>query len=257
MAIYRYILASYIVLLALIQASAGLAAGGQQTLVRTQILMGTVPVTISLDFETGQRPAAQTALSAAFTLARRLEATVGSDPELRKRADEIGRLTAGYFDLRFGLGGIAKGTIVDRMAEQLRKQGYPRFLINAGGDLWAESPDDQAPWEIASAGLVANLCVHRRAIASSGTSERGHHIINPKTGRPVQSGDQSVTVLASRTETADALATALFAAGSNRAQIMRTLLEHDPTLTFIVIDAAGRVDISGSSDIGCKIHEEL
>ena len=164
----------------------------------------------------------------------------------------MGSLTWGYFDVRFGLGGIAKGFIVDQMAQQLRQRGYKRFLINAGGDLWAESPLDTPPWQLALDGTSTHFCIHRKAVATSGTAARGTHIMNPRTGRPTQNSDRSVTVLAQDTETADALATAVFAANTKRALLMDHLLRQDPSLVFITVNAKGQVDFKGNFDIGCE-----
>jgi FAD:protein FMN transferase len=51
------------------------------------------------------------------------------------------------------------------------------------------------------------------AVATSGIAERGHHIINPKTGEPADHFT-SVTIIAPTLIEADALATAAFARGA-------------------------------------------
>src|SRR6185369_495289 len=54
------------------------------------------------------------------------------------------RIPAGY---KIGLGGIAKGYIVDRAADVLKKAGIQAFLVQAGGDLYgAGRKPDGSPW---------------------------------------------------------------------------------------------------------------
>ena len=48
---------------------------------------------------------------------------------------------------KIGLGGIAKGYIVDRAADLLKKAGIQAFLVQAGGDLYgAGRKPDGSPW---------------------------------------------------------------------------------------------------------------
>jgi thiamine biosynthesis lipoprotein len=53
-----------------------------------------------------------------------------------------------------------------------------------------------------------------RAVATSGTSERGHHIIDPHTGRP-PTALASITLVGEHLTTIDAVATAAFAMGEH------------------------------------------
>ncbi len=131
--------------------------------------------------------------------------------------------------MRIDLGGIAKGTIVDAAAATLRREGFDYFLINAGGDLLASTPDGCDPWRIsinnprdARGKPLGTVAVTNEAIVTSGDYEkmveidgkRYHHIIDPRTGRPVE-GCISVTVIGPDAESADALATAFFVMGPN------------------------------------------
>jgi thiamine biosynthesis lipoprotein len=135
------------------------------------------------------------------------------------------------------LDGIAKGYIVDAMADALRAHGATRFLINAGGDIRAagdrgdelpwtiaiRDPEDSAPsWDSESwrRSVVPDLIrITSGAVATSGSYEvyfdreqLAHHIVQGRTGRSPDHA-MSVTVTAATTMEADALATAVFVLG--------------------------------------------
>ena len=135
------------------------------------------------------------------------------------------------------LDGIAKGYIVDAMADALRAHGATRFLINAGGDIRAagdrgdalpwtiaiRDPEDPAPsWDSESwqRSVVTDLIrITNGAVATSGSYEvyfdrerLAHHIVQGRTGRSPDHA-MSVTVTAATTMEADALATAVFVLG--------------------------------------------
>jgi thiamine biosynthesis lipoprotein len=117
--------------------------------------------------------------------------------------------------VRIGVSGIAKGYIVDAISRILRKAGFKRFLVDAG-DLYAAGK-----WEIGvrdprrpeSREEICKIEVKDRAVSTSGQYERGAHIIDPRTRRPVAAPLAGVTVIAEDSTTADALATAFFVLG--------------------------------------------
>lgn len=109
------------------------------------------------------------------------------------------------------LNGIAQGYITDRVADLLQVAGWRDVLINLGEirTLTGRS------WPVHIAGTRQQLDLSNKAIATSagsGTplSARGdwHHLIDPRTGRSAHH-HASVTVVARRAVTADALSTAL------------------------------------------------
>ncbi|MCD4650614.1 MAG: FAD:protein FMN transferase [Candidatus Cloacimonetes bacterium] len=122
---------------------------------------------------------------------------------------------------RINLGSIAKGYIVDKAVELLQSYDVSYGYINAGGDIryfgeiephWVgiRHPRD-------SNAIIDTLYLQQCAVVTSGDYERYfivdgvryHHIINPKTGLPVEN-TISVTVIAPNAFLADALSTALF-----------------------------------------------
>ncbi len=123
--------------------------------------------------------------------------------------------------LPFGVdfGGIGKGNAVDE-AQALLPAGSG-FLIDAGGDIFAAGRGPGGtPWLIDVADprepdrVIARVELVDQAIASSWTTRRrwrcaageAHHLIDPRTGLPAESGLVGATVIAARTDEADVFA---------------------------------------------------
>lgn len=115
------------------------------------------------------------------------------------------------------LNGIVKAEAMESAGLLLDRAGCPNWLINVGGDVLARS--DREPW---ATGIVdpadsrAILCSvvlrsTRRAIATSGSAERGDHIW--RGGELQPTAFVQVSVIADDIVTADVLATALVAGG--------------------------------------------
>jgi thiamine biosynthesis lipoprotein len=140
--------------------------------------------------------------------------------ELCERARDI---THGWFDPWSLAGGVdptgyVKGWAAQRSLDVLRRSGVRGALVNAAGDTASfGGPLPGAPFRI---GIVdpqqtqALACVVESpgAVATSGTYERGGHLIDPHTGRPA-SRAASATVTGPDLGLADALATALAVGG--------------------------------------------
>jgi thiamine biosynthesis lipoprotein len=130
---------------------------------------------------------------------------------------DLWRETDGFFDAYAGgtldPSGYVKGWSVEVASARLAAAGCPTHYIGAGGDIRARG--DRAwrigirhPWQ---ADRVAwKLSVTDGAVATSGTYERGAHVINPRTGRPADFL-RSVTVVGPDLTRADAYATAALA----------------------------------------------
>ena len=122
--------------------------------------------------------------------------------------------TDGYFDARlpggFDPSGLVKGWAVERAAAKLGRREY---YVSAGGDLvvrgtWRIGVEDPAQPDR----LLAIVDVTDAAVATSGGTHRGAHIINPHTGLPAR-GLDSATVIGPSLTWADAYATAAVARG--------------------------------------------
>lgn len=132
------------------------------------------------------------------------------------------------------LGGIAKGHTGQAAAERLAELGIESALINLGGNvqLLGARPDG-SDWRVAirdplqpqSEQYVGIISARDTAVVTSGSDQRYfeqggrryHHLLDPKTGYPAESGLLSVTVVAADGMLADALSTALFVLGREAA----------------------------------------
>lgn len=138
------------------------------------------------------------------------------------------------------LGGIAKGYAVDRVGDLLRRRGIAAALINAGGSTLygLGAPPGREGWDVSiqdpidARKVALTTVLNDRALSISGSAEqsfeaggvRYSHIMDPRTGRPVQ-GVLSVAVLATTGTAGDALDNAFFVQGVGRS---RTYLEQLP-----------------------------
>jgi len=114
--------------------------------------------------------------------------------------------------------GYVKGWAAQRACHLVMGDGVERVIVNAAGDVAVgHAPTDQAAVRIGIVNpfdrqLVAFVVDVERALATSGTYERGEHIISPATGAAA-SAVASASVSGPDLGWADALATALCAGG--------------------------------------------
>lgn len=131
---------------------------------------------------------------------------------------------------RLDLGGIVKGWTVDRAAELLAPVG--RYLVDAGGDIRAGGDSLDAPgWCVAvedplrPPGDAGHICIRDMAVATSGTYRRrwrladggeAHHLIDPASGVPSESGVVSATMVGASAEACDVWAKVALLRGVGR-----------------------------------------
>jgi FAD:protein FMN transferase len=162
-----------------------------------------------------------------------------------ERCEDLRAETRGYFDIRAaspsGLdpSGYVKGWSVDRAADILHAAGIRNFAINAGGDLCLSGRAvPELHWRVGiqhplqSDKVAALVEANDLAIATSGTYERGEHVVDPHNGRP-PGGILSVTVVGPELGTADAYATAAFAMGGHAAAHWTARLRGYEALTIL------------------------
>ena len=134
-------------------------------------------------------------------------------PELLEvRAGEARLLQGAAIDL----GGIAKGWMADRLAEHLGEN----VLVNLCGDLFARGGGETGEgWPVGFGDRT--LLLKDMGAATSGTTKRawegGHHLIDPRTGRPARTDLTEVSVLASTATDAEIYAKVALLLGSSAA----------------------------------------
>ena len=133
-------------------------------------------------------------------------------------------------DSGIDLGAIAKGYISDRLKDLVVSEGCTSGLINLGGNVMTigSKPNGSAwnigirkPFGTSAYDLSAKVAVSDMSVITSGTYERYfeldgityHHILDPKTGYPVDNDLTSVSILTKDGTQGDALSTTCFALG--------------------------------------------
>ncbi len=134
--------------------------------------------------------------------------------------------------MQLDLGAAGKGLAMDRILDRLRNSGISGAVISVGGGVltYGEKPDS-TDWKVGIVNprdpaeyigilsLKGQWCVstsgdYERYVESDGS--RYHHIIDPATGIPADSGVRSVTVLTREGLLSDALSTACFVLGAGK-----------------------------------------
>ena len=155
------------------------------------------------------------------------------------------------------LGGIAKGYAADLLRAQLEKEGVTSATLDLGGDVFVMGrKTDGSDWRIAvkdpadTESYLGVVSAADKFIVTSGVYERYfeengvryHHILDPKTGCPAESGLVSVTVLCENCAWADALSTACFVLGPDGALALRDdLADQGTDFELILATDDGRV----------------
>ena len=169
----------------------------------------------------------------------------GSQVEMAPR--EIRFTTPG---MGITLDGIAKGYVVDVMAQVLVDHGLHHFLLNAGGDLRSQgSREDGEPWRVGvedptkEGDLPDVISLSGMAVATSGSYEiyfdpdrTHHHIVSAETGASPHRC-QSVSVTAPSALEADALATSVFIMTPEAGV---AFIDSIPRCACLIVDADGR-----------------
>ena len=146
--------------------------------------------------------------------------------------DEISEaLSAAEQGIYLDFGAIAKGYCADSVVKILKDHGINSAVLSLGGNVAAIGNNTEGqPWTVGiqspfDESIYAVVKATDKMIVTSGdymryfeeNGKRYHHIINPKTGYPAESDLTSVTVIADNGAFADALSTALFVMGKDKA----------------------------------------
>ncbi len=161
---------------------------------------------------------------------------------------------------KIDLGAIAKGYIADRVADMLREEGVDRAIINLGGNvLTIGEKQSGLPWNIGvekpfSGGsqIVGAVKSKDSSVVTSGIYERQfkqdgvlyHHVLNPKTGYPVKTDLDAVSILSKESVEGDAISTCCLLLGKERAE---KFISEIAGVEAIFIDSGGKVSSTGGS----------
>lgn len=159
--------------------------------------------------------------------------------------------------MQIDLGGIAKGYTSDRLMEQFADEGVTSALVSLGGNVQVlgHKPDGSL-WRVAiqdptdTSNNFAVVEVADKAVITSGGYQRYfeqdgkhyHHIIDPRTGYPADSGLTSVTIVSGDGTLADGLSTSLFIMGKEQA--VAFWQAHREDFDAILVTADGTVTIT-------------
>ena len=165
--------------------------------------------------------------------------------------------TAGFKmkGVRADMGGIAKGYAISKAVQMLKKHGITTGFVDAGGDIQVIGENIGKSWIVGvkdptGSGIIGTLDLSGEdSVATSGAYERYreyngkkyHHIINPKSGYPADSGLISVSVVCSDPVLADAYATAFFVMGFNKTA---EFLIENKSISVILVDDKGEIFVS-------------
>ncbi|AOY56896.1 FAD:protein FMN transferase [Desulfococcus multivorans] len=179
-------------------------------------------------------------------------------PKLGFRHIEItkdGALIKHHRAVTIDLASIAKGYGVDQVAAVISDAGIRHFLVEIGGEIFARGRRaDGKPWRIGintpkpmsgATEVYKVVAISDRAFATSGDyrnffeegGRRYSHVLDPRTGRAVENGVASVTVIAPTCTFADGLATALMVMGPEKGLALVNQLPDVECL--IIVEEAG------------------
>jgi len=164
-------------------------------------------------------------------------------------ADEM-KIKKNINNIFLDLGSIAKGFGVDFVSDFLKDEGFSDFMVEIGGEVYVSGQNiKKEKWKIginvpdSSAGLedvISIINISDKGVATSGTYRnffKTHekiysHIIDPKTGRPVNNSLLSVTVISGSCTFADGLATGMLVMGADKAIELCNGIENTECMTI-------------------------
>ena len=168
--------------------------------------------------------------------------------------ESTGTLSFTKEGMAIDFGAIAKGYTSSRIHQLFEERGMKRALVNLGGNVHAyRTKEGDKPWRIAIRDpwkpdqYLGVLEIRDEAVITSGGYERYfeedgvtyHHIIDPATLCPANSGLVSVTIVCADGTLADGLSTSLFILGTEKAQ--EYWKEHSDEFEAILVTEDGTV----------------
>lgn len=174
--------------------------------------------------------------------------------------------------MQLDLGGIAKGYTSARVIDVFKESGVTSGIISLGGNVQAlGTKPDGSRWRVGIQDpnnlndTFAIVEVADEAVITSGTYQRYfeqdgkiyHHIIDPRTGYPSDSGLTSVSIISKDGTRADALSTSLFIMGADAAadfwkahrDEFDTIMMDKSDTVYVTAGLADRCTVTGGKEI--------
>lgn len=171
--------------------------------------------------------------------------------------------------MKLDLGAIAKGYAADDIARLLKSHNIKKAIIDLGGNIYAMGEKEPGKnWNIGirdpeteRGEPILSISVNNTSVVTSGIYERFfevdgkkyHHILDPRTGYPVENELLSVTIVATSSMDADALSTSTFLLGTDKGM---ALIEKTKNVDAIFINKQKEVRISSGLRGKIKILDD-
>lgn len=168
-----------------------------------------------------------------------------------------GQVTFNKEGMAIDFGAIAKGYTSSKVIKMFKDAGVKSAIINLGGNVQTlgTKPNGEK-WRVGiqhpeiSDGYLGIIDIEDKAVITSGGYERFfeeggkkyHHIIDPRTGSPAESGIESATIVADDGTLADGLSTSLFIMGKEKA--IKFWRNSDLDFQFILYTKDGKLLVS-------------
>ena len=193
------------------------------------------------------------------------------DKEMKKvdytkiTANETSRTVQLAEDMEIDLGAVAKGYISEDIKNLLKEDGVESAVLSFGGNIQTIGTKNGDLWKVGvkypfTEDSFAILSVGETAVVTSATDQRYfeedgkmyHHIIDPKSGYPVDNGTFSTTVICESGARADALSTSIFVMGTDRA---KELYKNFDNFEFVILDENDTVYVTNGLKDNFKLAD--
>lgn len=152
---------------------------------------------------------------------------------------------------RLDLGALAKGHIADLLIARVAEQGVRSAMVNLGGNVLAYGPSPRQEdgfWRVGlrhpvhPEGVLGQLSIEQGSVVTSGVYQRTltsgdrvfHHILDPRTGHPVETDVTSLTVVSPRSVDGEIWTSRLFGRGVST--ILQTVTAQPDCEAIVITD---------------------
>jgi FAD:protein FMN transferase len=191
-----------------------------------------------------------------------IEAALELTDPTRIELDERGsRVHLDRPGMKLDLGALAKGYVADLLLGHLQEQDVRSAMINLGGNVLTYGPSPHQAdgrWRVGlrhpkhpGDQVIGSVSVEDRSVVTSGVYQRQlskdgrtfHHLLDPRTGYPIESDVTSLTIVSRRSVDGEIWTSRLF--GLDGPEILRTI-DAQPETSAVVITDDLRLYASGA-----------